>query len=74
MDEAAVPDAPGSSRRMAAPGLDDPHLPDFAAFRAARERFLRSLSQSHAQAQRDDGAHPHCPGSLRPDALSERVN
>jgi hypothetical protein len=43
----------GSSYDEQGAGLDDPSLPDFAAFCAARERFFRGLAQPAPPAEQD---------------------
>jgi hypothetical protein len=53
--------APDASERSHLPepaGLDHPHLPDFATFRAARERFLQGLADSKARGGRDAARAP----------------
>ena len=46
-------ETPGSSYNEQHAGLDDPGLPDFAAFCAARERFFRGLAEPAVRAERD---------------------
>jgi hypothetical protein len=46
----------GSSYDEQGAGLDDPSLPDFAAFCAARERFFRGLAGPAMRAEPDGAA------------------